>query len=306
MLLFANYLNKRFKITATIQLLPKKYRLLSVLFLFFLFISVCLQQLSVSKGYSAPFFYSTFIIIGFTVFLSWNILLVVKRQNVQQFVGILNEKYEQEREEISRSNEFRHDYKNLLISLTSYLELNDTQQALYLLHTIIDYSNSLLTPNMYKTIAAIHNPPIQGLLTNFLKRCSGTDIQLKIQVIEKLTDIDINIVDFIRCFSIVLDNAYEAVQETDLQVIEIVITGDVNFVKIVVKNTYAMNGNFSLQALLQNNFSTKKNHQGKGLHILAKILDNYKKASYQITKKDSFFIVSFLAPKSSKKRIISK
>ncbi|MGM0218026.1 sensor histidine kinase [Enterococcus sp. AZ126] len=306
LLLFANYLNKRFKITATIQLLPKKYRLLSVLFLFFLFISVCLQQLSVSKGYSAPFFYSTFIIIGFTVFLSWNILLVVKRQNVQQFVGILNEKYEQEREEISRSNEFRHDYKNLLISLTSYLELNDTQQALYLLHTIIDYSNSLLTPNMYKTIAAIHNPPIQGLLTNFLKRCSGTDIQLKIQVIEKLTDIDINIVDFIRCFSIVLDNAYEAVQETDLQVIEIVITGDVNFVKIVVKNTYAMNGNFSLQALLQNNFSTKKNHQGKGLHILAKILDNYKKASYQITKKDSFFIVSFLAPKSSKKRIISK
>ncbi|ALS00020.1 hypothetical protein ATZ33_01065 [Enterococcus silesiacus] len=306
LLLYANYLNKRFKITATIHLLPKKYRLLSILLLFFLAITVCLQQLSVSEGYSAPFFYSTFIIICFTAFLSWNILLIVKRKNEQQYIHILNAKYEQEREKINRSNEFRHDYKQLLIGLTSYLEINDTQEALHLLHTIIDYSNSQLTPNMYKTIAVIHNPPIQGLLTSFLKRCSETDIQLKIQVTEKLTDIDMNIVDFIRCFSIVLDNAYEAVQETELKLIEIVITGDPNFVKIVVKNTYTTDKDISLQSLLQNNFSTKENHQGKGLHILAKLIDNYKKASYQIAKKEPFFIVSFSVPKMSGQQFISK
>ncbi|MBO0441563.1 sensor histidine kinase [Candidatus Enterococcus ikei] len=293
LLLFANYLNKRFNITATIHLLPKKYRLLSVLLLFFLFSAICLQQLSVLEGYSAPFFYSTFVIVCFTAFLSWNILLLVKRQNEQQYIMILNEKYEQEREKINRSNEFRHDYKQLLIGLTSYLETNDTQQALRLLHTIIDYSNSLLTPNLYKTIAAIQNPPIQGLLTNFLKRCSETDIQLKIQVTEKLTDFDMNIVDFIRCLSILLDNAYEAVQETELQVIEITITGDAQFVKVMVKNTYDKDKKVSLHSLLQNNFSTKENHQGKGLYILAKLIDNYKRASYQVSKKDNFFIVSF-------------
>ncbi|OJG74133.1 hypothetical protein RV12_GL002771 [Enterococcus quebecensis] len=300
LLIFANYLNKRFKVTATLHLLPKKYRLLSVLLLFFLFTTIVLQQLSVLEGYPASYFYSTFMVICFTAFLSWNILLVVKQQNEQQYIAILNKKYEQDKEKIERSNEFRHDYKQLLIGLTSYLETNDTQQALGLLHTIIDYSNSLLTPNLYKTIAVINNPPIQGLLTSFLKRCSETDIQLKIQITEKLTNIDINIVDFIRCFSILLDNAYEAVQETDTKLIEVTITGDSRFVKVTVKNTYKEVKDISFHSFLQNNFSTKENHQGKGLHIFAKLIDKYKKASYQISKKEDYFIVSFSVPKLTK------
>ncbi|OEG11037.1 hypothetical protein BCR21_12200 [Enterococcus ureasiticus] len=297
LLIFANYLNKRFSMTVTLHLLPKKYRFISALLLFFLFFTIGLQQLSVLEGYSAPFFYSTFMIICFTAFLSWNMLLVVKQQNEQQYISILKEKYEQEQEKIERSNEFRHDYKQLLMGLTSYLETNNTKQALELLHSIIDYSNSLLTPNLYKTIAVIHNPPIQGLLTNFLKKCSEGNIQPKIQITEKLTDIDMNIVDFIRCFSILLDNAYEAVQEINLQLIEINITGNPEFVKVTVKNTYSDDSSLSFHSLLQNNFSTKENHQGKGLYILAKLIDKYKKASYQLAKKDNYFIASFSIPK---------
>jgi two-component system sensor histidine kinase AgrC len=300
LLAYTNYLNKRFNITKTLHLLPKKYRFLSILLLFSLFFTFGLQQFSVLEGYSAPFFYSSFIIICFTAFLSWNILLVVKEQNEQQYITILNEKYEQEKERIERSNEFRHDYKQLLLSLTSYLEMDDTKKALTLLHTIIDYSNSLLTPNLYKTIALIHNPPIQGLLTNFLKRCLEIDIPIKITVTDTLTNIDMNIVDFIRCFSILLDNAYEAVQETDNQLIEIMITGDSQFVKVTVKNTYTEDKNVPFQSILQNNFSTKKNHQGKGLYILAKIINKYKKASYQVAKKDNRFIASYSVHKLTK------
>ncbi|MFD2305016.1 sensor histidine kinase [Enterococcus termitis] len=300
LLAYTNYLNKRFNITKTLHLLPKKYRFLAILLLFSLFFTFGLQQFSVLEGYSAPFFYSSFIIICFTAFLSWNILLVVKEQNEQQYITILNEKYEQEKERIERSNEFRHDYKQLLLSLTSYLEMDDTKKALTLLHTIIDYSNSLLTPNLYKTIALIHNPPIQGLLTNFLKRCLEIDIPIKITVTDTLTNIDMNIVDFIRCFSILLDNAYEAVQETNNQLIEIMITGDSQFVKVTVKNTYTEDKNVPFQSILQNNFSTKKNHQGKGLYILAKIINKYKKASYQVAKKDNRFIASYSVHKLTK------
>ncbi|MGX7264229.1 sensor histidine kinase [Enterococcus crotali] len=300
LLVYINYLNKRFNITKTLHLLPKKYRFLSILLLFSLFFTFGLQQFSVLEGYSAPFFYSSFIIICFTAFLCWNILLVVKEQNEQQYITILNEKYEQEKERIERSNEFRHDYKQLLLSLTSYLETDDTKKALSLLHTIVDYSNSFLTPNLYKTIALIHNPPIQGLLTNFLKRCLESDIPIKIIVTDPLTNIDMNIVDFIRCFSILLDNAYEAVQETDNQLIEIMITGDSQFIKVTVKNTYTEDKNVPFQSILQNNFSTKKNHQGKGLYILAKIINKYKKASYQVAKKDNRFIASYSVHKLTK------
>lgn len=298
LLMGAGYLNKKFSITTTLHLLPKKYRLLAVVLLIFLFFTFGLQQLSVLDGYSTSFFYSSFMIICFTAFLSWNILLIVKQLNEQQYIMILNEKYEQEKEKIERSNEFRHDYKQLLISLSSYLEQNNTQQALELLHTIIDYSNSQLTPNFYKTIAVIKNPPIQGLLTSFIKRCSQADIQLELKITENLTNIDMNIVDFIRSFSILLDNAFEATQETDQPFVEIIITGDSDFIKLNITNTYNEDKTIAFHTYLQNNFSTKMGHQGKGLHIFAKLIDKYKKASYQVSKRDSYFIASFSVPKS--------
>lgn len=304
LLIFANFLNKKFRITTTIHLLPKKYRFLSVLLLFFLFFTITLRQFSILEGYSAPFFYSSFMVVCFTAFLSWNILLVVKQQNEQQYINILYQKYEQEKEKIDRSNEFRHDYKQLLIGLTSYLETDDTEKALSLLHTIIDYSNSLLKPNLYKSIDVIQNPPIQGLLTSFLNHCSEADIQLNIQITDRLSNIDMNIVDFIRCFSILLDNAFEAVQEAEERIIELSIIGDAKSIKITVKNTYNNEKKLSLSTILQNNYSTKENHQGKGLPILAKIIDKYRKASYQLSKKDNYFIASFTIPKLKRNNLL--
>lgn len=291
------FLLKKSALLNTLALLPKKNRSLSLTILFCLFLSIGLQQSGVFKGYSVAYFYSTFIIIGFTVFFSWNIFLLTKYYKEKQYSMLLSEMYAQEKQKIELATKFRHTYKELLANLTADLKVNDLDHASEQLNNIIDYSDSFLTPNLYRKISIVNTPSIQGLLTNFVRKCEMNSIDLTIQVTQDLSSSAMHLVDFIRCFSILLDNAYEAAHLSQEKLISITIEGDPDYITITIKNTYIENPEITLQNFFQNNFSTKENHQGKGLHIFSKIVASYKKATYRIAKKDNFFIIIFSVPK---------
>ncbi|EOH92900.1 hypothetical protein UAW_02941 [Enterococcus haemoperoxidus ATCC BAA-382] len=291
------YILKRLALLNSLALLPKKNRGLSIAILFCLFLSIGLQQLGVFKGYSVAYFYSTFIVIGFNIFFSWNIFLLTKYYKEKQYSILLAEMYTQEKQKIELATKFKDTYKELLTNLTADLEVNDLDHASQQLNSIIDYSDSFLTPNLYRKIALVNTPSIQGLLTNFIKKCDTASIDLSLQVSQELSSSAMNLVDFIRCFSILLDNAYDATLVSQEKSISIEIEGDPNYITITVKNTYVENPEIALQDFFQNNFSTKENHQGKGLYIFSKIVASYKKATYRISKKDSFFIIVFSIPK---------
>lgn len=294
------FLLKKSALLNTLALLPKKNRSLSLTILFCLFLSIGLQQSGVFKGYSAAYFYSTFIIIGFSVFFSWNIFLLTKYYKDKQYSMLLSEMYAQEKQKIELATKFRHTYKELLDNLTADLKVNDLDHASQQLNNIIDYSNSFLTPNLYRKISIVNTPSIQGLLTNFVRKCEMDSIDLTIQVTQDLNTSAMNLVDFIRCFSILLDNAYEAALLSQEKLISIAIEGDPDYITLTIKNTYVENPEIALQDFFQNNFSTKESHQGKGLHIFSKIVASYKKATYRIAKKDNFFIIIFSVPKIKK------
>lgn len=291
------YILKRLALLNSLALLPKKNRGLSIAILFCLFLSIRLQQSGVFKGYSVAYFYSTFIVIGFNIFFSWNIFLLTKYYKEKQYSILLAEMYTQEKQKIELATKFKDTYKELLTNLTADLEVNDLDHASQQLNSIIDYSDSFLTPNLYRKIALVNTPSIQGLLTNFIKKCDNASIDLSLQVSQELSSSAMNLVDFIRCFSILLDNAYDATLVSQEKSISIEIEGDPDYITITVKNTYVENPEIALQDFFQNNFSTKENHQGKGLYIFSKIVASYKKATYRISKKDSFFIIVFSIPK---------
>ena len=210
---------------------------------------------------------------------------------------LLAEMYAGEKQKIELATKFRHTYKELLADLTVDLKAKNLDHASQKLSNIIDYSDSFLTPNLYRKISMVNTPSIQGLLTNFIRKCDTASIDLTIQVTQDLSSSAMNLVDFIRCFSIILDNAYEAALISPEKSIFIEIEGDPDYITITIKNTYIENSEIALQDFFQNNFSTKENHQGKGLHIFSKIVASYKKATYRISKKDHFFILVFSVPK---------
>lgn len=295
--LATRWILKKSTLLNALALLPKKHRGLSLTILFCLFLSIGLQQSGVFKGYSVAYFYSTFIVIGFTVFFSWNIFLLTKYYKEKQYSMFLAEMYSREKQKIELATKFRHTYKELLADLTTDLKNNDLDHASQQLSNIIDYSDSFLTPNLYRKIAIVNTPSVQGLLANFIRKCDTASIDLTVQVTQDVSSSAMNLVDFIRCFSIILDNAYEAALASKDKRISIEIEGNTDYITITLKNTYVENADIALQDFFQNNFSTKENHQGKGLHIFSKIVASYKNATYRISKKDKFFILVFSVPK---------
>lgn len=293
----ARYVLRKSTLLDDLALLPKKHRGLSLTILFCLFLSIGLQQSGVFNGYSAAYFYSTFIVIGSTAFFSWNIFLLTKYYKEKQYSVILSESYIKERQKIELASKFRVTYKKLLANLTADLQENNLAGASQQLSGIIDYSDSFLTPNLYRKVAIVKTPSIQGLLVNFIKKCDASGIDLSMQVSQDLNASAMNLVDLVRCFSILLDNAYEAAVISQGKSIALEISGDMDYITIVVKNTYVEDPDIALQDFFQNNFSTKENHQGKGLHIFSKIVGSYKKTTYRISRKDHFFIIVFSVPK---------
>lgn len=302
LIILVRYLNRRFALSNSISLLPKKYKLLSIVMLLLLFLPTSLKQFSVLNGDPVSVLYSSGIVIGCTVIVTLNVLLATKYNNEKQYIELLSKTYRQEKEKVTLSNEFRQDYQNLLLSLNSYLEQKEKKKAVALLNNIIDYSDPLLTPNLYKKISSISNPPIRGLLTSFLTKCLTATIDIDLQVTDNLTDLTMNIVDFIRCFSILLNNAYEATEQTEYPFIGVFIEGTQEFLTIEVRNTYNEEKKVSFQTLLQNNFSTKAGHQGKGLYIFMTILDQYPECDYTITQKENQFIANFTLLKNTDER----
>ncbi|OJG51827.1 hypothetical protein RV06_GL001519 [Enterococcus haemoperoxidus] len=302
LILLVSYLNKRFSLSNSISLLPKKYKLLSILMLLLLLLLSGLKQFSVLQGDPISVLYSSGIVIGSTIIITFNLLLAIKYNDEKKYIELLSEAYKQEKNKVTLSEEFRQEYQTLLLSLNSYLEQKDKEKAISLLNGIIDYSDPLLTPNLYKKISSISNPAVRGLLTSFLTKCLTANIDIRLNVTDNLTNVKMNIVDFIRCLSILLNNAYEATEQTNHSFISITIEGTKDFLTVEVRNTYNEEKKVSFQTLLQNNFSTKIGHQGKGLHIFMTILDQYPECDYTITQKENQFIANFTLLKAVHER----
>lgn len=294
-------ISAKYNIFESVSQLQKKYITQSVLCIGILYFlnftrTISLLQLEIEK-----FAYITGILLAFTGVFCYVVYLISKFYEQQQSIRLLSEKSFQEEERVHLANEFKHDYRNILLSLSTYLEKNQIIEARDYVSSIIDYSNSFIETDVYSQVADIKSPPVQGLLINFLESCREEKIPVHFIVNQEISDLDItiNLLDFIRCLSILLDNAKEASKGIEDPLIELTVDIYNESIFIEVRNAYE--GILSVERLLKNNFTTKKGHQGKGLYIFTKLLKQYRKASYAFSVEGDFFVASFSLPKITSK-----
>lgn len=293
-------ISTKYNIFESVSQLQKKYITQSILCIVVLYSLNVIRTISLLQLQIVKFAYLTTILLAFTGVFCYVIYLVSRFYQQQQSIRVLSEKSFQEEEKLHLAHEFRHDYRNILVSLLTYLEQDQIVEARKYVSSIVDYSNSFIETDAYSQVAAIKSPPIQGLLIKFLESCREEKIPVQFIVKQEISDLDItiNLLDFIRCLSILLDNAAEASNGLEHPLIEV--TMDIHDRSTLVEVRNAYEGNLSLEKLLKNNFTTKVGHQGKGLHIFTKLLKQYRKASYTFDVEDDFFVASFSLPKITK------
>ncbi|MBO0472167.1 GHKL domain-containing protein [Enterococcus ureasiticus] len=184
--------------------------------------------------------------------------------------------------------DFRHDYKGILISLNGYLELDDIENAKKYIASITNYSSSVLIPEYYFQLSNISITPLQSVLATFGENMNQKKVPFTLIVEGKIIDIGIQLIDYIRCLTILLNNAEEAVISKKEPTIQVEMTQTESEVILVIKNSdYS---NTPLTKIVENGFTSKENHTGKGLSIINKLENEYSNLDFRIERTNNVFV----------------
>ncbi|WP_340586380.1 GHKL domain-containing protein, partial [Staphylococcus aureus] len=136
---------------------------------------------------------------------------------------------------------FRHDYVNILTTLSEYIREDD-------MTGLRDYFNKNIVPmkdnlqmNALKLngIENLKVREIKGLLTAKILRAQEMNIPISIEIPDEVTRINLNMIDLSRSIGIILDNAIEASSEIDDPIIRVAFIESENSVTFIVMNKCA-------------------------------------------------------------------
>ena len=227
------------------------------------------------------------------------LLLSMRRSYLEQIQAEAKQKALQDLQSYTQNLEamynglrsFKHDYVNILLSLSGYIEAGDMDRLKFFFESKIFPTKNLITKGDYKLnqLSNIGVLEIKSLLSVKMIYAHESGIDITIDIPGKVESYPIDTVDLARILGIFLDNAIEAALETEQPQIGLNIIQDKAGVSIIISNSFRDNG-VMLHNLKRKGFSTKAGHQGIGLWNAQKIISSYDNVLLETTMKCSYFI----------------
>ena len=226
------------------------------------------------------------------------LLLAMRRSYLEQVQTEAKQKAMQDLQDYTRNLEamynslrsFKHDYVNILLSLSGYIEDGDMDRLKDFFESKIFPTKNLITGEDYKLnqLSNISVLEIKSLLSAKMIYAHESGIDITIDIPDKVESFLIDTVDLARILGIFLDNAMEATLETEQPQIGLNILQNKTSVSIIISNRFPDNG-VMLHKLKQKGFSTKNGHQGIGLWNAQKIISSYDNVLLETTMKRDYF-----------------
>ena len=226
------------------------------------------------------------------------LLLAMRRSYLEQIQTETKQKAMQDLQDYTRNLEamynslrsFKHDYVNILLSLSGYIEEGDLDRLKDFFESKIFPTKNLITGEDYKLnqLSNISVLEIKSLLSAKMIYAHESGIDVTIDIPDKVESFLIDTVDLARILGIFLDNAIEATLETEQPQIGLNIIQNKTGVSIIISNRFLVNG-VMLHKLKQKGFSTKIGHQGIGLWNAQKIISSYDNVLLETTMKCDYF-----------------
>ncbi|MDG0844522.1 GHKL domain-containing protein [Staphylococcus equorum] len=188
---------------------------------------------------------------------------------------------------------FRHDYVNILSTMSDFIRENDMEGLDQYFHEEILPMQDSMQMNAIK-INGIENlkvREIKGLLTTKILQAQEKNIRISIEVPETIEKIEMPIINLSRVIGILLDNAIEASEKImDDPLIRIAfIKNEDDSVMFIVMNKCDADMP-RVHTLFQENFSTKGKNRGLGLSTLKELTDTTSNVLLDTTIDNNYFI----------------
>ena len=186
---------------------------------------------------------------------------------------------------------FRHDYVNILTTMSEYIREND-------MDGLKTYFNDNIVPmkdNLQMNSIKINGTDnlkvraIKGLVTTKILQAQEKNIPISIEVPELIDHIEMNTVDLSRIIGIIIDNAIEASEELEDALIRIAFINVETSVMLIVMNK-CKEDMPKIHELFQDSFSTKGDNRGLGLTTLKDITDTTENVLLDTTIENGYFV----------------
>lgn len=176
---------------------------------------------------------------------------------------------------------FRHDYKNILSTLSYYINQKDwTQLQQYFDEKILPSGNTLSSNNfIIGKLHAIEIPSIKSVLYAKLILALNKELSLTLELTDPLKTIYINELDLSRILGIILDNAIEAASSTTEKLLSIAIVISENNIIFSFTNS-CLPLEVPITQLYKKGYTTKENHDGLGLYSVRNLTATLDNVSY--------------------------
>ena len=186
---------------------------------------------------------------------------------------------------------FKHDYVNILLSISGYIENRDMDELKKFFEDKIFPTKNLIDQGDYKLnqLSNISVLEIKSLLSAKMIYAHESGIDVTIDIPDRVDGFLIDTVDLARILGIFLDNAIEATLETKQPQIGLNIIQHKAGVSIIISNRFQDKG-VALHELKQKGFSTKIGHQGIGLSNTQKIISSYDNVLLETTMRRDCFV----------------
>ena len=171
---------------------------------------------------------------------------------------------------------FKHDYVNIMTSMSGYMEENKFEELKEFFHNRILPMQKNLSQNN-DTLNKLQNLKIlelKSILYSKVILAVNQNIETVVDIPEEIDSVNIYTVDLTRILGIYMDNAIEAAIETENPIINLNVGNIDNDVVIIISNSFIDKG-FSPSQLEKKDMTTKGAGHGLGLYNVSEILKNY-------------------------------
>ncbi|PTL08358.1 quorum-sensing sensor histidine kinase AgrC, partial [Staphylococcus haemolyticus] len=322
-ILFENYLNTKFLIFIVYITIFSSFSIMFGVFFRFLLNKLKQSYLSINKTYLTII--SLVLILSFIILYVYSQTPKVDTSSLKMygliFIGIIlfftvliifisnymikELRYKRNMEEIetyyeytlqieSINNEmrkFRHDYVNILTTMSEYIREDD-------MPGLRQYFNENIVPmkdNLQMKSIKINGTEnlkvraIKGLVTTKILQAQEKNIPISIEVPELVEHIEMNTIDLSRIIGIITDNAIEASETLEDALIRIAFINTDSSVMFIVMNK-CKEDMPRIHELFQERFSTKGENRGLGLSTLKEITDSTENVLLDTTIENGYFI----------------
>ncbi len=227
------------------------------------------------------------------------VILAMRRSWMEQVQAEAKQKALEDLQDYTRNLEamynglrsFKHDYVNILLSMSGYIENCDMEELKRFFEKEIFPTKNLIDQGDYKLnqLSNIGMLEIKSLLSAKMIYAHESGIDVTIDIPEQVDSFPMDTVDLARILGIFLDNAIEAALETERPQAGLNIIRNHTGVSIIISNCFQDNGQV-LHQLKQKGFSTKNGHQGIGLSNARKIISFYDNVLLETTMQCGCFM----------------